>query len=285
MSEAFLQEAVERLQNEVRSHAERLERLEAASSAPVVAEVVAAPPAPGVSNAALEAQRAEVLRLEEQAGAARRLLAEAQTKTADAERQGAEAERRAREERAAFDARLAEERTSLDAQAERVRQQLATLTQVRRVQEKIWPRFLLAEGPFAAWKDRLERAHLAEATPAAAALLFAGLHAYTACLLENDQKYLRDTLRDVSRFLLAWVKEGGADERAACEVARQWAAAFNAECAGRAELEVPEPGMPINTQWMNFVPRGNASPDVTQVITWCVRDGQRRVVHRAEVFP
>ncbi len=271
MDDDFLHGTIERLIVEVHGHAERLARLEGAAVPPTAATAAVAPGAPP----AVKDQGAEALRLEERAEAARQRLAETQSQAEAADQRLAELTRRGETERA-----------TLDAKAEAVRAELATLAQVRRVQEKIWPRFLLAaDGPFVPWKDRLERALLAERTPAAAALLFANLHAYTACLLEADQKYLRDTLRDVSRFLLAWVKEDGADERAAGAVAQQWADAFNVECADRVVLEVPEPGMPINTQWMNFVPRGGASPDVVQVVTWCVRDGQRRVVHRAEVFP
>ena len=218
-----------------------------------------------------ERRRTELQRLKDEIDLENARLAKAQEDSLTA---------RARHEQAA---RLAaEESATWDARREALRIEAEGLAQTRRLLVKIWPGFLLGEA-FAAWKDRLETALLLDQTPAAPALLFANLHGYTACLLESDLKYLRDVLRDISRFLYVWLKEEGHGEHAACEIAQQWASAFNAECAGKCEIEVPEPGTPANNQWMTFPPRGGA-PDVITVKTWCVKDAAKRVIHRAEVF-
>ncbi len=171
---------------------------------------------------------------------------------------------------------------ALEANAASVQAEADKLALTRRVIERIWPPFMLTPA-FAEWRSGIETALLQNPPPSSAALLFANLHGYTACLLESDQKYLRDVLRDISRFLYAWVKENGRDERGAFEVALAWAAAFNEECAGKCEIEVAEPGTPANSLFMTFPPRGS-SPEVVSVRTWCVRDAQKRVIHRAEVF-
>ena len=216
-------------------------------------------------------QQAELQRITDEIERARVLMAKARADSDTARARHAEAARMAAEESAAWESQRAA-----------LREQAAALDQTRRVIVKIWPGFLLGDA-FTYWKERLETALLREQTPAAPALLFANLHGYTACLLESDLKYLRDVLRDISRFLYAWLKEEGHSEHDACTVAQEWAAAFNAECAGRCEIDVPEPGTPANNQWMTFPPRGGA-PDVVTVKTWCVKDAARRVIHRAEVF-
>lgn len=240
-------------------------------------------PAPTVSpaaaeNAEIEHRRAALAALEQEHQAVQARLAEAKQQAATVAQQAATAEvlarenqRRADESAATFTARAAE----LQAQAD-------ALDRTRRVVTRIWPHFMLTPA-FAEWKERIEATVLSAAPSSSAALLFANLHGYTACLLENDLKYLRDGLRDISRFLYAWLKETGHNERQSFEIALAWAAAFNEECAGRCEIETPEPGTPANALSMTFPPRGS-SPEVVSVRTWCVRDAQRRVIHRAEVF-
>lgn len=259
--------------------ATRVAALEETSSRKPAPPEVASPekPAPeavvpaGLSDAEINQRRLESERMEREIQSAQTRLDDA-NKAIEEATQKADAEvRRAEKTRQEVAARAADVQTQAD-----------QLTQTRRVIERIWPRFLLTDG-FAPWKDKIEQAILQEVPPSSAALLFANLHGYTACLLENDLKYLRDVLRDISRFLYTWIKENGHDERAAFHVALAWAAALNEECAGRCEIEVPEPGTPANSLSMTFPPRGS-SPEVASVRTWCVRDGQRRVIHRAEVF-
>lgn len=254
---------------------EKLDRLEQAPAAP--GPMVAAPPPAPDANAAAEHAR-ELGRRQAALGALEEEFQTAQARLADARRQAESAEervmdhqRRAGEIEADLEGRRAELQTEAD-----------LLDQTRRVITLIWPRFMLTP-PFAPWKESVEKSLLSEAPSSSAALLFANLHGYTACLLENDLKYLRDGLRDISRFLYAWLKESGHQESAAFEIALAWAAAFNEECTGRCEIEVPQPGTPANALSMTFPPRGS-SPEVVSVRTWCVRDAQRRVIHRAEVF-
>ena len=225
----------------------------------------------GLGEAELNQRRQESERIEREIESAQKRLAEADKAATEAGKK-ADAEIRRGED---AHQRLTDRAAVLQAEAE-------SLTQTRRVIERLWPRFLLTEG-FAEWRDGIEKAILQDAPPPSAALLFANLHGYTACLLENDLKYLRDVLRDISRFLYAWIKENRHDERSAFQIALAWAAAINEECAGRLEIEVPEPGTPANSLSMTFPPRGS-SPEVASVRTWCVRDAQRRVIHRAEVF-
>lgn len=249
-----------------------------AATAPGLAEAPAAETATptakgsGDDDAALARGREELEALERELTVARTRLGETRVEAEAEARRAADASRH-----------LAAERTALAERAAVVQAEVDKLAGTRRVLERIWPRFLLT-APFAGWKTLIETALLQETPPASAALLFANLHGYTACLLEADQKYLRDVLRDISRFLLAWLKEDGHDEGAAYQVALTWAEALNGECAGKCVVEMPEPGTPANNQWMTFPPRGGSSPDVLTVKTWCVRDAQNRVIHRAEVF-
>lgn len=218
-----------------------------------------------------EKRRQVLVDLENEIQSVQTRLDRAREEADAAAQQAAEASRRAEDSRAALEARTAAVQVEAD-----------KLDQTRRVIGRIWPRFILTDR-FAEWKAGIEAALLQETPPPSAALLFANLHGYTACLLEGDQKYLRDVLRDISRFLYAWLKDGGRDEGKAFDIAQAWATAFNEECAGRCEIEVPEPGTPANSLSMTFPPRGS-SPDVVSVRTWCVRDAQKRVIHRAEVF-
>ena len=242
---------------------------------PAASASPATPPPPPAAfledTAEIERRQAALAALEQEYQSTRTLLADAKQRAAAAETLARENQQRADDSAAAFAARAAELRAQADA-----------LDRTRRVVTRIWPRFLLAPA-FAEWKTGLETTILGDTPSSAVALLFANLHGYTACLLENDLKYLRDGLRDISRFLYAWLKETGHNERESFEVALAWAAAFNEECAGRCEIEIPEPGTPANALSMTFPPRGS-SPEVVSVRTWCVRDAQRRVIHRAEVF-
>lgn len=260
MSDEALPMLVESLVQRVAELERRMDELAVAPGRSTSAE----PPAPDLAQVTdhgeTERRRAELEALERQIQSAQTRFDQARTETGAAE----------------------ERRAALETRAAAVRAEADQLTLTRKVIERIWPTFMLTT-PFAEWKTGIETSLLQETPSSSAALLFANLHGYTACLLENDLKYLRDVLRDISRFLYAWVKENGRDERSAFDVALAWAAAFNQECAGRCEIEVPEPGTPANSLSMTFPPRGS-SPEVSSVRTWCVRDGQKRVIHRAEVF-
>ena len=151
------------------------------------------------------------------------------------------------------------------------------------LKEKLWPGWLRA-GSLATWEEKLEAAISSGAATPTAALLFAAIHGYTAAIKDADLKLLHDSLREVSRRLLAWLKENGLDESAVVETAGQWAAEINRECQPRAEVEIPVLGAPATNQWMIFRPRpGVNSPDVLTVQTWCVRNAQKQPIHRAEI--
>ena len=152
----------------------------------------------------------------------------------------------------------------------------------RRFLERLWPEWLLT-GALTEWKSRIEVAVADAASPPSFGLLFAAVHSYNAALRDSDPKTLLDGLRDVGRRLYAWLRDIGQSEADAAHVAEQWAQAINADCANRGEIEVPIPGNAANNQWMIFQPRGGSSPDVASVRSWCVRDAQKRPVHRAEV--
>ena len=148
--------------------------------------------------------------------------------------------------------------------------------------ERLWPEWLLT-GALAEWKSRIEAAVADAASPPSFGLLFASVHSYNAALRDSDPKTLLDGLRDVGRRLYAWLRDLRQSDADAAHVAEQWAQAINIDCAGRGEIEVPIPGNAANNQWMIFQPRGGSSPDVASVRSWCVRDAQKRPVHRAEV--
>ena len=148
--------------------------------------------------------------------------------------------------------------------------------------ERFWPEWLRA-GALAEWKARIEAGAFDAASPPSFGLLFAAVHTYNAALRDSDAKTLHDSLRDVGRRLYAWLRDLGQSESDSAKLAEQWAQAINGDCVGRGEIEVPIPGNAANNQWMIFQPRGGSSPDVASVRSWCVRDAQKRPVHRTEV--
>ncbi len=148
----------------------------------------------------------------------------------------------------------------------------------------IWPQWM-RDDSVAGWRARIESQIFGADATAPLGLLFAALHTYSAAVRDLDPRTLHDALRDVGRRLYAFLRESqSASEIECAQAAEQWAAAINQECAGRGEVEVPVPGNAANSQWMIFQPRGGSSPDVTSVRSWCVRDAQKRPVHRAEVI-
>jgi hypothetical protein len=148
--------------------------------------------------------------------------------------------------------------------------------------DKLWPEWIKARD-MAEWKTNIELGIANRASSPAVGLLFAALHTFSAALHDDDPKTLHDSLRDVGRRFYAWLRESGKMDDEAAVIADKWAQAINGECEGRGEVEVPVPGHAANNQWMIFQPRGGSSPDVLSVRSWCVRDAQRRPVHRAEV--
>ena len=172
-------------------------------------------------------QQAELLRLGDEIERERALLTKAQADNDEAWEKHEEAARQ-----------VAMESASWEVQRAVLREEAAALDRTRRVIVKIWPGFLLSEA-FAPWKERLEAALLQDQTPAAPALLFANLHGYTACLLESDLKYLRDVLRDISRFLYAWLKEEGHSEHDACVLPRNGLPRSMANARANARSKFP----------------------------------------------
>lgn len=148
--------------------------------------------------------------------------------------------------------------------------------------ERFWPEWL-RNGTLAQWKERIESGVFDAASPPSFALLFAAIHTYNAAIRDSDPKTLHDSLRDVGRRLYAWLRDIGQSDGESATIAEQWAQSINSDCAGRGEIEVPIPGNAANNQWMLFQPRGGSSPDVASVRSWCVRDAQKRPVHRAEI--
>ena len=122
-----------------------------------------------------------------------------------------------------------------------------------------------------------------DARSPSACLLFAALHACSASEQDPDIRSLYDSLREVGKRLYAWLRDCGHDESDCASIATLWASAINSAFVGRVEIAVPVPGHAANSLWMLFKPRGGSSPDVVSVRSWCVNDGQRRPVHRAEV--
>ena len=148
--------------------------------------------------------------------------------------------------------------------------------------ERFWPEWLRT-GTLAEWKSRIEAGVFEASSPPSFGLLFAAVHTYNAALRDSDPKTLHDSLRDLGRRLYAWLRDLDRSDADSASIAEQWAKAINGDCAGRGEIEVPIPGNAANNQWMLFQPRGGSSPDVASVRSWCVRDAQKRPVHRAEV--
>lgn len=148
--------------------------------------------------------------------------------------------------------------------------------------DRLWPHWLRAD-EMGEWKMQIESEIAGDNSSAAAGLLFAALHSFSAALLDEDPKSLHDSLRDVGRRLYAWLRELGRSAEEASDIAEKWALSINQECRGSVEVEVPVPGHAANNQWMIFQPRGGSSPDVLSVRSWCVRDALKRPVHRAEV--
>lgn len=148
--------------------------------------------------------------------------------------------------------------------------------------ERLWPAWLETEN-MVEWKAEIERGVADRASSPAVGLLFAALHTCSAARHDGDPKTLHDSLRDVGRRLYAWLRDTERTDDEAASIAEKWAHAINSECEGRGEVEVPIPGHAANNQWMIFQPRGGSSPDVLSVRSWCVRDAQKRPIHRAEV--
>lgn len=147
---------------------------------------------------------------------------------------------------------------------------------------RCWPEWIKSNS-LAEWYEILYHALADSSSPPSVGLLFAALHTSNAALCDNDPKTLHDSLRDIGRRLYAWLRDLEKSEIDAANIAERWARVINAHCAGRGEVDVPVPGCEANNQWMIFQPRGGSSPDVLSVRTWCVRDAQKRPVHRAEV--
>jgi len=147
---------------------------------------------------------------------------------------------------------------------------------------RCWPEWIKSDS-LAEWNETLYYAAADPSSPPSVGLLFAALHTSNAALCDTDPKTLHDSLRDVGRRLYAWLRDLEKSDIDAANIAEKWALVINAHCTGRAEVEVAVPGHEANNQWMIFQPRGGSSPDVVSVRTWCVRDAQKRPVHRAEV--
>lgn len=147
---------------------------------------------------------------------------------------------------------------------------------------RCWPEWLKSAG-LTEWRASFEAALADSSSPSSVGLLFAALHTSNAALRDDDPKTLHDSLREVGRRLYGWLRDLQKSDEEAAIVAEKWGQAINSNCVGRGEVEIPIPGHAANNQWMIFQPRGGSSPDVVSVRTWCVRDTQKRPVHRAEV--
>jgi len=147
---------------------------------------------------------------------------------------------------------------------------------------RCWPEWMKSN-TLSEWRTGIETALTDASSPTSVGLLFAALHASNAAFRDDDPKTLHDSLREVGRRLYGWLRDLGKSDEDAAIVAEKWGQAINSNCSGRGEVEIPIPGHAANNQWMIFQPRGGSSPDVVSVRTWCVRDAQKRPVHRAEV--
>jgi hypothetical protein len=147
---------------------------------------------------------------------------------------------------------------------------------------RCWPEWLKSNN-LSEWRTGIETALTDASSPTSVGLLFAALHTSNAAFRDDDPKTLHDSLREVGRRLYGWLRDLGKSDEDAAIVAEKWGQAINSNCSGRGEVEIPIPGHAANNQWMIFQPRGGSSPDVVSVRTWCVRDAQKRPVHRAEV--
>lgn len=194
------------------------------------------------------------------------------------------------EEQAQLERRKEEIRSNAEALRAEIEQQRAEMEAARQaglaaqaLTEKLFPAWLLG-GPLVEWREKIQLAALSPKATPAESLLFASLHGYRASLLESDPRFLMESLREVSRRLYQWLRDGDHGEGRAAEIAYQWAQAINAECQGKCEVEVPFPGSAASSNWMLFRPRpGVSSPDVISVQTWCVRNAQKQPQYRAEV--
>jgi chaperonin cofactor prefoldin len=149
--------------------------------------------------------------------------------------------------------------------------------------QRLWPAWLL-DGNLAPWRSELEAKAFDPASPPSFGLLFAALHGYNAALRDPDVKSLYDNLRDVGKRLYPWLKDIGKPEGEAAAIAEKWSEVINAECGGKAFVQVAIPGNPANNKWMIFTPTGGSAPDVSTVRSWCVMDSQKRPIHRAEIL-
>lgn len=147
---------------------------------------------------------------------------------------------------------------------------------------RCWPEWLKSDN-LSEWRTGIETALADASSPTSVGLLFSALHTSNAAFRDDDPKTLHDSLREVGRRLYGWLRDLGKSDEDAAIVAEKWGQAINSNCSGRGEVEIPIPGHAANNQWMIFQPRGGSSPDVASVRTWCVRDAQKRPVHRAEV--
>ena len=202
-----------------------------------------------------------------------------QAATAQAELEAVERAKAEAQQRAANADQKLDELHSLEAEYTGYREAHAA---AGRLVALIWPSWVLT-GEFSRWREKLESGIYAPEAPASAMLLFSAIHGYNAALREaGDSRVLLDSLRELSRRLFTWLRELGDRESEAAAHAQEWAVQINRECTGKAEVEVPIPGNPADTSWMLFPPRTGGS-DIVSIQTWCVRDGQKRPINKAQV--
>ena len=154
------------------------------------------------------------------------------------------------------------------------------------VRHSFWPAPFRAE-PLAQVAAPIESA--VRAGDPDAAMLLAHLHAFHAADQSGaDAKYLRDAIKEVSRFLYrltpridpraAAAAPAGADHLHA--VAMQWADALNGLSNGRYSIRVVTPGEPVDPGWMI---RPAVGSSFTRPLTWAVNDARGTATHKAEV--
>lgn len=174
------------------------------------------------------------------------------------------------------------ELVKLDDQRAEFERRRVSAENARLAYDRLWPEWLKTTS-LAESRATIEAAVADATSPPSARLLFAALHTFNAALHDDDPKTLHDSLRDVGRRLYGWLRDLGKSDEESADFAEKWGKAINGDVAGRGEVQIAKPGHAANNQWMIFQPRGGSSPDVMSVRSWCVRDAQKRPVHRAEV--
>lgn len=157
-------------------------------------------------------------------------------------------------------------------------------SQLKHLKNEIWPTALL--GPeLDRFRENAQR--YAKDDETVSKMFFGHLLILRASLIspaDEEREYMRDALREVSRFLLIIIETYTSSKDEAQKEQQAVFEGFNSLMADSAEAQYsfrsPAEGSPVSATWMSFR-QGGAS--VSRVKTWAVLNARGVAVHPAEV--